>query len=290
MLTSFFSTTKNSQRLVLLALLLSPVFFINQSIATSIWALLGFFLTALLLEFLSVRFGALSRTNGLYWLLAGACFYGATWTHYNFQLWLETALLASYLGGLLNLSANGSSRDAVFVTSFLSMAVMYVIPYGWLLLLLVPAAMLQWQERDLRKWWLMLVGMGSFTFLFWTFAEVFPWHNITWAPAPRSQADWQTMLILLGAGLLLMALRFGLWPNKWAPTDNRRVRTMLWALGAFGVLALVFDPNATHLWVWVAFPFWLWIPVVLQNISKKWLADLALLLLLVSIWLAPPLF
>ena len=289
MLTSFFSTTKNPQRLALLVLLLTPFFFIEQPIIVGIWSLMGFSLTALLLEFLSLRFGALTRTNGLYWLIAGACFYGGSWAQYDFQVWLETALMASYIGGLLHLSANGSRRDPIFVTAFLGMAVVYVIPHGWMLLLLTPLAMLQWQERDLRKWWLMLLGMGAFTFLFWTVSEIFPWHSSAWAPVPRPLDDWYFTLSILGIGLVVLGLRFGLWPNKWVPAENRRVRTMLWALLLVGVSSLVLDINTPYMWVCTAYLFWVWMPVVIQQIPKKVWADLMLILLLATLLLTPQL-
>lgn len=287
MLTSFFSTTKNPQRLVLLGLLLTPVLFIKQPLWITILALLGFFLTALLLEFLSVRFGASARPNGLYWLLAGACFYGGSWTGFDWQIWLELILLALFIAGLFSLSIDGSLKDVVFATAFLGMAVLYVVSYGWLLLLLTPLAMVQWQERDLRKWWLAIVGMGSFTFLLWTFAEVFPWHRSAWTPTPRPQEDWYFVLTFLGIGVLLVILRFSLWPKKWIPTDNRRLRTMLWAMFLAGLICLTLNPDLPHIWVWIAYPFWLWMSVVFQQISRKWLADLALLLLLVSLILSP---
>ena len=90
-------------------------------------------------------------------------------------------------------------------------------------------------------------------------------------------------------GFVVLGLRFGLWPNKWVPTENRRLRTMLWALLLVGVSSLVLDPYAPHMWVCTAYLFWVWMPVVVQQIPKKGWADLVLILLLATLLLTPQL-
>lgn len=290
MLTSFFSTTKNTQRLVLLAVICLPAFFIDQPLFSSFLSLFGFVSSALLLEFFSVRFRALSRTNGLYWLIASACFYGGSWFALDFQFWLSVGLLSLYLGAILNLSANGVRRDVVFATGFLGLTVVSVIPYGWLMLLLAPFAMLQCQEHNLRKWWLLILGMGSFGFLFWTVTENLPWQDSSWILASRTEEDWYFVLIFLGIGVGLLAFRFVLFSKKDVSIDNRRVSTMLWALLLMGVIGFVLNPNAPHLWMCVAYLFWLRAPSFMMQIHKKWLADLSLLMLLSALLFIPQLF
>jgi|GEM_PF-4498347 len=290
MLTSFFSTTKNTQRLVLLTVLCFPTFFIDQPLFSSFLSLFGFVFSGLLLEFFSVRFGALSRTNGLYWLIAGACFYGGSWFAFDFQLWLSIGLLSLYLGAILNLSANGAQRDVVFAMGFLGVIVVYMIPLGWLMLLLAPFAMFQWQEHNLRKWWLLVLGMGSFTFLFWTVTEIVPWQDSTFALASRTQDDWCFVLILLGIGLGLLVVKLTLFSKKAALVDNRRVSTMLWALLLMGVIGFVLNPNTPHFWLCIAYLFWLRAPSFLLQIQRKWLVDLILLMLLSALLFIPQLF
>jgi len=290
MLTSFFSTTKNTQRLVLLMALCLPVFFIDQPLFSGFLSLFGFVSSSLLLEFFSVRFGALSRTNSLYWLIAGACFYGGGWFAFDLQFWLGIGLLSLYIGAILNLSTNGVRRDVVFATGFLGFIVVYMIPLGWLMLFLAPLAMLQWQEYNLRKWWLLVLGMGSFSFLFWTATEILPWKDSTLALAPRTQDDWRFVLIFLGIGLGLLVVKLTLFSKKAALVDNRRVSTMLWVLLLMAVIGFVLNPNAPHFWLCIAYLFWLRAPSFLLQIQRKWLADLSLLVLLAALLFIPQLF
>lgn len=290
MLTSFFSRTKNTQRLVLLAVLCLPIFFIDQPLFSSFLSLFGFASSALLLEFLSIRFGASSHANGLYWLIAGACFYGGGWFDYDLHFWLGIGLLTSFLGTTLNLSVNGTQRDVVFASGFLGFIVLYVIPHGWLMFFLAPLAMLQWQEYNLRKWWLLVLGMGSFSFLFWTVTEITPWQESSLAVAPRTQDDWRFVLIFLGIGLGLLVVKLTLFSKKAALVDNRRVSTMLWVLLLMAVIGFVLNPNAPHFWLCIAYLFWLRAPSFLLQIQRKWLADLSLLVLLAALLFIPQLF
>jgi len=290
MLTSFFSTTKNTQRLVLLAIICLPIFFIDQPLFSSFLTLFGFVSANLLLEFFSVKFGASSRTNGLYWLIAAACFFGGSWFTLDFQFWLGIGLMTLFLGTTLNLSINGTQRDVVFASGFLGAIVVYVIPHGWLMLFLTPLAMLQWQEYNLRKWWLLVLGMGSFSFLFWTVTQITPWQESSLAVAPRTQDDWRFVLILLGIGLALLVVKFTLFSKKAALVDNRRVSTMLWVLLLMGVIGFVLNPNAPHFWLCIAYLFWLRAPSFLLQIQRKWLADLSLLVLLAALLFIPQLF
>jgi hypothetical protein len=226
----------------------------------------------------------------LYWLIAAACFFGGGWFAFDFQFWLGIGLLTLFLGTTLNLSINGTQRDVVFASGFLGSIVVYVIPHGWLMLFLTPLAMLQWQEYNLRKWWLLVLGMGSFSFLFWTVTQITPWQESSLAVAPRTQDDWRFVLILLGIGLALLVVKFTLFSKKAALVDNRRVSTMLWVLLLMGVIGFVLNPNAPHFWLCIAYLFWLRAPSFLLQIQRKWLADLSLLVLLAALLFIPQLF